>query len=125
MTDEEYKKLIAKNIKRLAYENHKTQSDIVRDLGLKQPTVSSWMNGTRMIQMPEIDLLCNYFNCKRIDIMEENAETRTDALSSDERELLRLYRKLNATGRSALLEHASDLSDLPKYTQESAEGKAG
>lgn len=74
MTNEEYRKIISRNLKRIAYDNHKSQADIVRDLNLKQPTVSSWMNGTRMIQMEDIDLLCHYFNCSRKDLMEEHAE---------------------------------------------------
>lgn len=44
MNGKEYRKVLARNIKRIAYENHKTQADIVRDLGLKQTTVSTWMS---------------------------------------------------------------------------------
>ena len=77
MTNEEYRKIVSRNLKRIAYDNHKSQADIVRDLNLKQPTVSSWMNGTRMVQMKDIDLLCHYFNCKRADLMEEH-QTNTE-----------------------------------------------
>lgn len=74
MTVTEYGKIISKNLKRIAYENQKTQADIARDLGLKQATVSSWMNGTRIPRMSKIDLLCHYFNCTRVDIMEEHPQ---------------------------------------------------
>lgn len=35
MTSTEYGKILSKNLKRIAYENQKTQADIARDLGLK------------------------------------------------------------------------------------------
>lgn len=71
MTQAEYAKIIAKNLKRIAYENNKTQADISKDLDLNKQTVSSWFRGERIPRMSKIDLLCGYFNCKRSDIMEE------------------------------------------------------
>lgn len=63
--------LISKNLKRIAYENGKTQADIAKDLHISKATVSSWMNGTRIPRMDKIDKLCHYFNCSRADIMSE------------------------------------------------------
>lgn len=74
MTEMEYTKLVARNLKRIAYENGKTQADIARDLHISKATVSSWMTGTRLPRMDKVDLLCHYFNCKRSDIMEEQKE---------------------------------------------------
>lgn len=70
MLDIDYGKIIAKNLKRIAYEHDRTQADIARDLNISKTTVSSWMNGTRIPRMKKIDLLCQYFNVKRSDIME-------------------------------------------------------
>lgn len=70
MTEQEYQKLIAKNLKRIAFENDKTQADISRDLKINKQTVSSWFRGERTPRMSKIDALCQYFNCKRSDIME-------------------------------------------------------
>ena len=74
MSEKEYAKLIAKNLKRIAYENNKTQADISKDLHISKQTVSSWFRGERIPRMDKIDLLCHYFNCKRADIMEEHSE---------------------------------------------------
>lgn len=71
MTQDEYAKIIAKNLKRIAYENDKTQADISRDLNINKQTVSSWFRGERIPRMGKIDLLCEYFHCKRSDIMED------------------------------------------------------
>lgn len=122
MTDAEYRKLIGKNIKRIAYENHKTQADIVRDLNLKQPTVSSWMNGTRMIKMEQIDMLCHYFNCSRADIMEENSQAKWGRMAATEAILLERIDKtaneLNENLKARLLAYAEMLQKIQKAEEE-------
>lgn len=74
MPEREYARLIAKNLKRIAYESGKTQSDIAKDLRISKQTVSSWFRGERTPRMEKIDLLCHYFNCRRSDIMEERTD---------------------------------------------------
>ena len=71
MCEKDYAKIIASNLRRIAYEAEKSQADISKDLKISKATVSSWMNGTRIPRMDKIDLLCHYFNVKRSDIMEE------------------------------------------------------
>lgn len=74
MTEQEYAKVIAKNLKRIAYESGKSQVEIAKDLGLNPATLSSWMTGTRTPKMSKIDMLCDYFKCKREDIMEVHSD---------------------------------------------------
>ena len=118
MTDAEYRKIISRNLKKIAYDNHKSQADIVRDLDLKQPTVSSWMNGTRMIQMPEIDLLCHYFNCTRADIMEDKQPGEMGRIAALEAKLLdqidRTANELNEDFKARLLAYAQKLHEIQK-----------
>ena len=97
-----YGRIVGKNIKRLAYEHGKTQTDISRDLNISKSTVSSWMNGTRVPKMNKVDILCEYFGCKRSDIMEEKTdnviipEVILDVLKSSDRDhLLEYARFLN------------------------------
>lgn len=105
MTSTEYGKILSKNLKRIAYENQKTQADIARDLGLKQVTVSSWMNGTRVPRMDKIDLLCHYFNCKRSDLMEEHPDgAEVDFVVSDqERNFIIEFRKADDLTKQMML----------------------
>ena len=70
MTEKEYAQVIAKNLKRIAYEKEKTQAQIAQELGIHKATISAWMNGTRTPKMSKIDLLCRYFGVNRSDIME-------------------------------------------------------
>lgn len=70
MTNEEYGKIIGKNLKRIMFEQDKRQTDVARDLGISPSTLSGWMNATRIPKMDKVDMLCQYFNCKRSDLME-------------------------------------------------------
>lgn len=80
METADYAKIVARNIRRIAYEHHRTQADISRDLKIPQATVSTWMNGQRMPRMDKIEILCNYFQVSRADIMEEEPEEKEDAV---------------------------------------------
>ena len=105
MTEKEYGKVIAKNLKRLAFEKGKTQADMARDLHISKQTVSSWMLGTRIPRMDKIDMLCEYFGCKRSDIMEPQAKSTTsDGLTLDEKMLLNQYRKLSDDEKEWILD---------------------
>lgn len=74
MSEKEYAKIIAKNLRNIAFNAGKSQADIAKDLRISKATISSWMNGTRIPRMDKIDLLCHYFNCTRVDIMEEHSD---------------------------------------------------
>ena len=121
MNNKEYGKVIAKNLKRIAYEHGKTQSDIVRDLHINQGTVSSWMVGTRIPRMDKIDMLCNYFNVSRTEIMEEEPTNVMETITAEERELLRLFRQLNVTGQTESIRRISEMTLLQIYTDKKEE----
>lgn len=72
MTSEEYAKIVAKNLRRVFYESGQSQADVSRILKIPQATLSSWMTGKRCPRMKYIDMLCDYFNVSRSEIMEEN-----------------------------------------------------
>lgn len=74
MSEQEYAKIISKNLRRIMYEHGKTQADVAKDLKISKATLSSWMNGTRIPRMPNIDMLCHYFNITRVELMEEHDE---------------------------------------------------
>lgn len=70
MTDKEYSRIVSQNLRRIAYESGKAQTEIAKELRMSKATLSAWMNGTRTPKMPKIDMLCAYFGVKRSDIME-------------------------------------------------------
>lgn len=70
MSEAEYARIIARNLRKIMIERDKTQADVARDLNISKATLSSWMNGTRVPRMEKIDLLCKYFGVSRSEIME-------------------------------------------------------
>ena len=74
MSEQDFYKLFARNLTYFMNLNGKTQSDISKDLGISKATVSSWVNGTRVPRMDKVDLLCDYFNIKRSDLMEDKTD---------------------------------------------------
>lgn len=99
MNSDEYGRIVSKNLRRIAIENDKQQSNVAKDLGLSKATVSSWFNGTRVPRMDKIDALCTYFHCKRSDIIEEFTETVRDPLSTDEWKVMDAYRTADPVTR--------------------------
>lgn len=100
MSENEYAKIIGKNLKRIMYDAGKTQIEVAKDLKISKATISSWMNGTRIPRMDKIDILCNYFNVSRADIMEEKPDQDQNSgqvgeyhLNNDARELAEFLHK--------------------------------
>ena len=108
--DKEYGKVIAKNLKRIAFDNNRTQADLCRDLNLKDSTVSSWFNGTRIPRMDKIDLLTHYFNCSRADIMEPHKTIEFNLNKNGLRSILDILRTVEPN--IVYSEHSERIIDL-------------
>lgn len=116
MNEQDYAKLIARNLRRIFFEHDKTQTQVANDLGINKATLSSWMNGTRIPRMKKVDLLCHYFNCTRADIMEEHTDASwaylLQAYVGDNKELQSLLvdvTKLNRENREIIAQNVSRL----------------
>lgn len=68
------RKILSDNIKRFLGQKRKTQTDMARDLGLAETTVSSWMNCERYPRIDKIQMIADYFGVTRSDIQEEERE---------------------------------------------------
>lgn len=71
MSGEDYKATFAKNLNRLMYENGKTQTDMVRELGVKKSAVSNWCLGISMPRMDKVKALAIYFGVEVVDLLKE------------------------------------------------------
>ena len=76
MNSNEYAKVIANNLREIMYKNNKTQVEVAKALNVSKATLSSWMNGTRIPRMNNVDMLCHYFNVSRADIMEKHDQVQ-------------------------------------------------
>lgn len=103
MTEKEYGRIIAKNLKRLAYEKGKTQADIARDLEISKTTLSSWMSGYRVPRMSKIDMLCQYFGVTRSELTEPMGMVPIDTLTAFERNIILAYRNATSDRKDSVL----------------------
>ena len=103
MDETYYRRIISMNLKRLAFEYGKTQAQMSRDLGINKQTLSTWMNGERIPRMKNIDVLCEYFHCKRSDILEPYVPKPLDTITKFEKNIILAYRNAPEAMQDAVL----------------------
>ena len=87
MSDELQKQIFAKNLKRLMDISGKNQMDLMNDLNLSSSTVSSWCTGQKFPRMGKIQMLADYFNVMKSDLIEDKSEPpETYYLNDDARD---------------------------------------
>ncbi|MDH8783408.1 MULTISPECIES: helix-turn-helix domain-containing protein [Bacillati] len=67
------KEILSKNLKNLLEHKGKTQTDMAKDLDLKESTVSSWLNAVKYPRRDKIELLADYFGVMPSDITEDKS----------------------------------------------------
>lgn len=68
------KQILSHNLKKLLNSKGKTQTDMAKELNLKESTVSSWINATKYPRRDKIELLADYFNVMPSDITEDKSQ---------------------------------------------------
>lgn len=71
MTDEQQKKLFAKNLNRYISLNSKQQIDVAKDLDINPTTLNMWCKGNSMPGTGKIRALADYFGIGISDLTEE------------------------------------------------------
>lgn len=71
MSEDDYRKTFVKQLAYYMHLNNKNQTDLMNDLGLGSSTVSSWCTGAKMPRMGKIQMLADYFNIDKSDLLEE------------------------------------------------------
>lgn len=108
---------------RLCAERGVTAYRVCKETGLKTGSISNWKSGKYQLKQDKLQKIAEYFGVSvdylmgRGDGSSGSAEAAAPAeLTEDEAELLRLFRKLNASGKKKALEWFEDLAALEKYT---------
>ena len=103
MTNEEYGKVVAKNLKRLAYNSGKQQKEIANELGIPQSTLNTWMNGYRIPKIESVDMLAEYFGVTRNEIMLPYGMVPLETISAFERNIILAYRDATPDRKDSVL----------------------
>ena len=102
---------VGESIRKIRREHDLTQEQLGRIAGVTAMAVSQWENGRAVPRMGAIQLMADYFGIPKSAIMgdareyaiAEMQERQYSALTADERELLELYRSMDASGREMAL----------------------
>lgn len=75
MTDEEQKRIFAKNLNKYISLNQKQQIDVAKDLGINPTTLNMWCNGNSLPGTGKIRKLADYFKIGMTDLTDEKEIT--------------------------------------------------
>lgn len=100
MSEKEFNVVFSKRLRYYLNKYDMTQSDLAKRLGVGATSVYNWCNGIKSPRMDKVDAMCNIFNCRRFDLMEEKSHNQLEeidpmyiAKDDTERRLLVLCRK--------------------------------
>lgn len=132
MSEEIYRKIFSKNLNYYMDKRGKTQTDLIRDLGLNKSAVSTWCNGTRLPRMDKVDALAKYFGIKRSDLIEDKPSPSVTAFPAplpaqiaaqygeDMRELVETAAALDHDDRVLVRGEVLQMLKAEKYRKEKA-----
>ena len=101
MPIDDIKKMFSTNLKQIMLDHCKTQSDLVKDLNLRQATVSDWLNGKKYPRMDKVELLAKYFNVSINDLIMVVPKFEY-TMSPKEKMIIKKYRQLDAGGQDRI-----------------------
>ena len=110
----EIRKIIGENIKRVSMLKGIKQIQIAEYLNVSQGTVSNWFKGLNSIDIEHLADLCSFLNVSLDQIF--GFEPLSPAiLSTNEEELIKVFRSLSSEGQEKTLEYMDDLLHSGKY----------
>ena len=120
MSDDKYKQIFSQNLRYYMSLNNKEQIDLINDLGFNKSAVSTWCNGTRLPRMDKVNMLAEYFNINRSDLIEERLPASTDdSSSSDQKQhskgiVIKVYGRVAAGIPIEMIEDVIDTEEIPE-----------
>lgn len=113
---------IRRNLVELLATKDKRNSDLAKACGVGRSAVSNWISGESSIDIERIPAICDFLDVSIDEFFGKSKKYGQQALdiSSDESELLDIYRNLNAHGREQLMTFARGCAaSYPKNTADS------
>lgn len=80
MSEKELNIIIGKNISKYMDRKGLTQMDVAEYMGCSQTTISNWCKGLKLPRMDKIDKLCELFNVRRSELMEDKELSKEQIL---------------------------------------------
>lgn len=103
------KKIFSKNLLFFLKQENKTQTEMARDLGYPEMTVSNWINAKTYPRIDRIQEMADYFDILKSDLTEEK-----DKNKSERTELINNYDKLKKENKTKLTDYSKELIEKEK-----------
>ena len=120
----EIRKIIGENIKKISALKGIRQVDIAEHMGVSQGSVSNWIKGTNSIDIENLAELCRFLGVSLDQIYGVTPITPEVTLSSEETELVSLFRMLNAEGRNLSMNTIRTFAGNPAMLKDASDAKA-
>lgn len=75
MSEKDFNTIFSKRLRFFLNKYEMTQNELAKRLGVGTTSVYNWCNGIKTPRMDKVDAMCNIFNCRRSELMEEKSDT--------------------------------------------------
>ena len=123
MTSLGNKEIFSRNLKRLMNENNIDRNTLCKNLNFRYSTVSEWISAKKYPRIDKIEMLANYYNVKKSDLIEDRipAESNAELLPINEIRMIPIFETVSA-GFGAYA--SSDIVDyMPLFIESDYEAK--
>lgn len=110
MSDLGNKEILAENLKYYMELNHKDRNDIARDLDIPYTTITSWLKAEFYPRIDKIEMLANYFEIKKSDLVEKK---ENNIVSSPSSAVVLVYGTIPAGIPMECIEDVLDTEEIP------------
>lgn len=95
MTDDQQRRVFAKNLLYYIQLNDKQQKEVAEDLGMNASTLNMWCKGNSIPGMGKIQKLADYFGIGKSDLLDEklDSDPMLDARILSDVEIVEMIRK--------------------------------
>ncbi|MDR2889236.1 MAG: helix-turn-helix domain-containing protein [Lachnospiraceae bacterium] len=87
MSDDEQKRIFAKNLNRYISSSGKTQKEIADRLDVSPQTFNTWCQGIALPRMGKVQALADYFGILKSDLIDAKSEASEYYINEDAREM--------------------------------------
>lgn len=94
----ELNRIFIENMKYYINISKKSQKEIAEAIDVPESTFSTWMKGKAIPRMGKIEMLANYFNINKSDLLEEHKKDEV-VFTESEKMLIKAYRNTDKTKR--------------------------
>lgn len=122
MTDEEQRKVFAKNLNYYIAQSGKQQKEVAKDLGFHATTFNTWCVGKILPKMGKVQKIADYFGIGKSDLIDVHIESPRQG--SPDQSVLDLYHRLDSTDQAKVVERMEVLLEADKYAK-GKESQAG